>query len=141
VKPDDALDVLVLPATLEDVREKLLDERGLVTRGQRFEAEFEALVLVEADVEQLVALLRASLRAHPRSELKLEGMLEHRPFRVELDTDREGLARLALEGFVFASDREVDQFLARFEGAEGLRQLIVAGSVAGQKLRRTQGRR
>jgi hypothetical protein len=90
------------------------------------------------DVQPLVDLLRAALRARPRSELELDGTLEGRPFTVKLAIDHEGRARLELEGFVFASAREVDQFLARFEGAEGLRELIVTGSVAGQHLRRTQ---
>jgi hypothetical protein len=98
---DDALEVRVLPATLEDVRTKLLGERGLVTRGQRFEAEFEELTLAVEDAGPLVDLLRAVLAARPRSELELDGTLENLPFKVKLAKDREGRARLTLDGFVF----------------------------------------
>ena len=140
IGPHDALEVRVLPATLEDVSAKLLGEAGLVPRGQRFEAKFEALTLNGGDVEPLVNLLRAALRARPRSELELNGTLEYKPFTAKLDLDREGRGRLRLEGFVFASEAEVHQFLARFEGAEGLAGLTLAGSVAGETLRRTQGR-
>jgi hypothetical protein len=141
VKRDDALEVRVLPATLEDVHEKLLGEDGLVPRGQRFEAEFEALTLTAGDIEPLVNLLRAALRARPRSDLELNGTLEDQPFKAKLDLDRKGRGRLRLEGFVFASEAEVDPFLARFEGAEGLRELTLTGSAAGHTLRRTLGRR
>lgn len=136
VKPDDPLKVRVLPATLPIVREKLLGEQGLVTREQRFDAEFEALALAAKDVEPLVALLRAALRARPRSELELDGTLEGRPFKTKLAVDRQGHGRLELEGFVFASLPEVDRFLARFERTDGLRELTLTGEVAGQKLRR-----
>ena len=86
--PDDALEIRVLPATLEDVRAKLLGERGLVTRGERFDAEFEALALA---------------------------------------VDRESHAHMELEAFVFASEQDVGRFLARFESADGQRELSVTG--------------
>jgi hypothetical protein len=89
----------------------------------------------------LVNLLRAALRAHPRSKLELEGTLEGQPFTAKLDLDREGRGRLRLEGFVFANAGAVDLFLARFAGAEGLEELTLTGSMVGQKLRRTHGRR
>lgn len=137
-EPDDALEVRVLPATLEDARERLLGERGLVTRGQRFEAEFEKLALAVEDVEPLVDLLRAALGARPRSELELDGTLEGLPFEAKLAIDRKGRARLVLEGFVFASEQDVDRFLARFENADAPLEMTVVGLVAGQKVRRTR---
>jgi len=137
VKPDDALKVRVLPATLALAREKLLGKQGLVTRGQRFEAEFEALLLAVEDVDPLVDLLRAALPARPRSELQLDGTLGGRPFKAKLTVDREGRGRLGLEGFTFASGQDVDQFIARFAGAEGLRELTLVGTMAGQHLRHT----
>ena len=137
-EPDDALEVRVLPATLEEARERLLGERGLVTRGQRFEAEFEKLALAVEDVEPLVDLLRAALGARPRSELELDGTLEGLPFEAKLAIDREGRAHLVLEGFVFASEQDVDRFLARFENADAPLEMTVVGLVGGQKVRRTR---
>ena len=136
VKPDDALEVELLPATLEDVREKLLGEHGVVTRGQRFDGEFEGLALAVEDVEPLVELLRAALRARPLSEIDLEGTLEGLPFKAKVEVDREGHSRVTLDGLTFASEQDVDRLIARFEGAEGLRELTITGSAAGQKLRR-----
>jgi hypothetical protein len=137
IEPDDALEMHVLPATLEDIRAKLLGEQGLVTRGQRFEAEFEEVALVVDDIESLIDLFRSALRARPRSELELDGTLEGLPFTATLAVDREGRSRLGFEGFLFATEAAVDQFVARFKDAEGLRELTVTGSVAGHKLHRT----
>ena len=135
-KPDDALQVELLPATLEDVREKLLGEHGVVTRGQRFDAEFEGLALALEDVGPLIELLRATLRARPESELDLKGTMEGLPLKAKVKMDREGGGRVTLDGLAFASQQDVDRLLARFEGAEGLRELTLTGSVAGQTLRR-----
>jgi hypothetical protein len=138
IEPDEALKVRILPATLEDIREKLLGERGLVTRGQRFEAEFEDVAVTVEDIKLFGELFRGALRARPRSELKLEGALEGVPFKAELLVDREGHSRLGFEGFVFASEHDVDEFLDRFDGVDGLRELTVTGSVAGRGIRRSQ---
>lgn len=137
MEPDDALEVRVLPASPEDVRERLVGERGLVMRGQRFEAEFEDLALAVEDAGPLVDLIRAAMGARPRSKLEIDGTLEALPFKAKLAKDRGGSVRLGLEGFLFASEQDVDQFIARFASAEGLRELTLVGTVAGQKLRRT----
>jgi hypothetical protein len=138
VKPDDALEVHVLPATLEHARETLFGKHGLVTRRQRFEAQFEAVALAVEDVEPLVDLLRAAPRARPRSELELEGPLQGLPFKATLAVDREGRGRVERVGFVFASEPDVDLFVGRFEGADGLRELTIKGSVVGRQLYRTR---
>jgi len=132
---DDALKVHVSPATLAAARTMILGEPGLVPRGQRFQAEFEDFALTVDDVEPLADLLRAALRAHPRSKLELDGTFADGRFNATLTVDRRGHGRLELAGFVFASAPDLDRFLARIEGADGLNELTFTGTVAGQKYR------
>jgi hypothetical protein len=102
-----------------------------------FEARFKQLSLTEGEVPRLRDLVKQAVAAAPGSELKCTGEVVGAKYEVSMRTDKAGRAEVKLEGFVFASEQQMEEFLAPFTPAESVR---LEGRVAGRQVKINRGR-
>ncbi len=110
---------------------------GLVAGQRRFEAEFEHLALTAADVTTIQRIVRDSMAAPRRSELKLRGTIDGQRFEAKMEKYASGRVRVKFDGLRFASEEDVDAFLAPFDDPI-VRKLELVGEVAGRPLDRAR---
>lgn len=124
--------VRVRGATLKDVEQTLFTQEGDLARGDApFEARFRDLSLTKADQEQLLTDLQKLNQLPAGSRVRLEGMIDNRPFRAEVRNHR-GDLEVKLRGVRFTSRDDARAFMNSLQqgGADRVR---VRGLVDGQR--------
>ena len=109
----------------------------LIQGSAPFEARFKQLSLTEEEVPRLRDLVKQAVAAAPGSELKCTGEVVGAKYKVSMRKDKAGRAEVKLEGFAFASEQQMEEFLAPFTPAESVR---LEGRVAGSQVKINRGR-
>jgi hypothetical protein len=113
-------------------------EVARLTQGPApFEARFKQLSLTEDDVPHLRDLVKQAVAAAPGSELKCTGEAAGTKFEVAMRKDKAGRAVVRFQGFTFASEQQMEEFLAPFTQAESVR---FEGRVTGRQVKINRGR-
>jgi hypothetical protein len=126
--------------TLGDVEAIVLGTAGspgLVAGPAPFDARFQDVALAQTDLEALQRVLREAMAGPGDSELRVNGSMAGRRFATRMERNRAGRARLKFEGLRFASEADVDAFLAAF-AAPGIRRIEFEGEAGGRMVKRSQ---
>ncbi|MBI2207788.1 MAG: hypothetical protein HYU41_28485 [Candidatus Rokubacteria bacterium] len=106
---------------------------GLIRGIAPFDAEFRHLAIGTHQLAVVQKLVHESIAAVPGSELKLAGTFDGRPFEAKMERSRSGRVRVRFAGLRFATEAEVQAFLAPFEGPR-FRKIEFTGDAGGRPL-------
>lgn len=112
--PPAKVEVKLKRPTLDEVERRLVGPGGIVGGDARFEVEIEDLALTAPDVGRVRTLLQQALTAPRGSDLKVEGTIDGRDFKARLEKNKAGRSEMKLEGFQFADDARLREFVAPF---------------------------
>lgn len=127
-----ALKVTVKSATLADVEAKLFGESGLVRGPQRFEAEFERMVLAVPDTWRLRTFIKEAMACPPGSEVKFEGTIDGAKFEAKMEKDKASFMRVKFKGLKFSDEQQMKEFVDPFIKKQGLIEFKLDGFAAGR---------
>lgn len=125
-------DVTLRNSSLGEVQAALFGaagDGGLVGRGERFEVTFERMKLAGHEVPHLLAIIQAAITLPARSEITLEGRVDHAGFKATVEKNRKGRAKVRMTGLAFADREQVIGFVSALtqRGADECRVRALVG--------------
>jgi hypothetical protein len=126
---DEAHDVTLAPATLDDAQTTLFGPAGLVQGSRRFDAKFKDVKLTARDLPRLQTMMKDATAAPWRSEVQVQGTVDGVRFKAKMEKGSAGRSEFTFEGLRFDDQEQASAFLAPLQG-RGVRQVKLKGVAA-----------